>query len=560
VTIAVALLFDGDRLYPALLVLSVCPLLLVASDRKRLPRRLRLPILLGSLLLVGALFVVRYSFMSPGSVAALAQVVFLASVFGGRRVVVLVWLVTTSVFVLGAIAWQHGVGASSLSNVAADEAGNWVRIGVVLPLVLLINGRMVLHMFSVAGDRVRILDRARRELERRQIQRQSETEALLRAETMRGRAERTATAGRVTGVVAHDLNNSLMALSGWAELLEDSDDPEEALQNLNQAVEHAEALLQTLRGTAELGHRGPGLDVGLALGRARAMLQAIWRTDAAQSCTLAVDSESGCFVAIQEASLRRLLVNLVTNARQALGDQAGSCTVRVRGGPHGVDLSVVDTGPGMDEATRARIFEPFFTTKPNLGTGLGLLSVSEIVRATDGELQVQSQPQQGSSFTIRWELAAPAAVLAATGAPQVEHGSSARVLLVEDESLVRGLLARGLRSAGYAVVEAEDGDRAVRQLHERGPFDALCTDAVMPGRSVFELISEYQAAHRNGVVLVLSGYLPENLAPLLTLAGVRLLRKPFSHSELVLELENLLRSRTLDDRHEARSTARRSPS
>lgn len=91
-------------------------------------------------------------------------------------------------------------------------------------------------------------------------------------------------------------------------------------------------------------------------------------------------------------------------------------------------------------------------------------------------------------------------------------------------------------------MEAEDGDAAARQLEERGPFAALCTDAVMLGRSVFELVQDFKSVAPHGVVLVMSGYLPENLAPLLTGARVRLLRKPFSHSELAFELERLRRT------------------
>jgi len=536
-----AVLFTRDPdLAAALLILVACPPLMVASE-PRLPYRFRLMLVLGALLYSGAVFVVWYSFMSPGAVAALTQAVFLATLFGNRYISLLTLLLATLTFVVGGVVWQEAPELGALQRVLFDQAGNWFRIGVTLPAVLLVNGYVVLEVFRLAAERVPALERARRELEHRQAQHQTETEAFVRAESIRGRAERTATAGRVTGVVAHDLNNSLMALLGWAELLEESDPAEDALQNLEQAVEHAEALLQTLRGTTVLDHRGPGLDLGAALGRTRAMLQAVWRTEASQRCTLELQADAECFVEIQEGSFRRLLVNLVTNARHALGESQGSCTVRVRQDAHEVALSVADTGPGMDQATQRRIFEPFFTTKPNTGTGLGLLSVSEIVSATGGSLEVQSEPGQGSTFAIRWPLAAAGAVPARDSSPPPAAGSAARVLLAEDEPVVRRLLAHGLRSQGYDVVEAEDGDAAMRLLGEQGPFDALCTDAVMPGRSVFELISQYQAVRPRGLVVVLSGYLPENLAPLFGRAGVRLLRKPFSHGVLAAELERLRR-------------------
>jgi len=540
---ALAIFLRNDWRAPAAFVASMGPLLILGSGSRLLSYRLRLLAVLGVLLATGILFLAWYSYMSPGTVAVLTQAVFLATLFGDRRIALTTLLLATLAFVVCGTVWPHAQVASPLQPILFDEARNWFRIGVIFPLVLLVNGYAVLDVFRLAAERVPVLDRARRELEHRQQQHQAETEALVRASNIRGRAERTATAGRVTGVVAHDLNNSLMTLLGWAELLEESDAPDEALENLQQAVENAEALLQTLRGTTEPGHRGPGLDLGLAVGRARAMLQAVWETDEAQRCKLEVQLENGCFVAIQEASLRRLLVNLVTNARHALGDRSGSCTVRLVSVPSGVELSVSDTGSGMDPATQARIFEPFFTTKPEHGTGLGLLSVSEIVGATQGSLEVRSEPGRGSTFAIHWPLAEIGSPVLRDSAPPVALGSSTRVLLVEDEPLVRELLARGLRFHGYDVVEAEDGDAALRQLREPEPFDALCTDAVMPGRTVLELISEYQAKNEKGPVLVISGYLPESFAPLLTRAGVSLLRKPFSHSELALELERLRRAR-----------------
>ena len=548
---ALAIFLRDDWRVPAAFVVSMGPLLILGSRSRLLSYRLRLLAVLGVLLGTGILFLAWYSYMSPGTVAVLTQAVFLATLFGDRRIALTTLLLATLAFVACGTVWPQTQVASPLQPMLFDEARNWFRIGVIFPLVLLVNGYAVLDVFRLAAERVPVLDRARRELEHRQQQHQAETEALLRASNIRGRAERTATAGRVTGVVAHDLNNSLMALLGWAELLEEADAADEALENLEQAVQHAEALLHTLRGSSEQSHRGPGIDLGLALGRARAMLQAVWQTDEAQRCKLEVHSGSGCFVALQEGSFRRLLVNLVTNARHALADHSGSCTVRLVSDSSGVQLCVSDTGSGMDAATQARIFEPFFTTKPGLGTGLGLLSVSEIVGATEGSLEVSSEPGRGSTFAIHWPLAEAGAPALRDSAPPVAIGSLTRVLLVEDEPLVRELLARGLRFHGYDVIEAEDGDAALRQLHEREPFDLLCTDAVMPGRSVLELISEYQAKNAKGPVLVISGYLPENFAPLLTRAGVSLLRKPFSHSELAREFERLRRVRSTAAGHGA---------
>jgi len=203
---------------------------------------------------------------------------------------------------------------------------------------------------------------------------------------------------------------------------------------------------------------------------------------------------------------------------------------------------VTDTGAGMSPEARARLFEPFFTTKAGQGTGLGLHSVAELVRVSGGELEVDSEPDQGASFTIRWPLSAPPGEREPELRTVSSGHHSGRVLLAEDEPFVRRMLARGLRAAGYDVVEASDGDDGARLLRSEGPFDVLCTDAVMPGRPTAELIRDFGDAHPGRPVLLMSGYLPEQLsAHVASRENVVVLRKPFSHGFVVRELERLYR-------------------
>jgi signal transduction histidine kinase/ActR/RegA family two-component response regulator len=470
-------------------------------------------------------------------------------VFGSRRAALLTLTLTaSSLAVLGGF-WHNTGDPLLLNEVSGERAQVWYRIALVLPGFLLVVGRVVLWIFEAGADRVARLERATTELEARRSQHEAETEALVGVETMRGRAERTATVGRLTGTVAHDLNNSLMALSGWADLLKGGDF-EEALENLRQAANHAEALIQSLRPAVHVTHHGPGIDLAEVLERAEPLLDAVWDSDQGKLVRLQLELQSGAVVAIHEQSFKRLLINLVSNARQALGDGAGVCHVRVGAQKGCVELSVRDNGPGMDTATRARIFEPFFSTKGERGTGLGLLSVKEIVEATSGVLSVTSQPGSGTEITIKWpraELAQPQRGLPVSNLRQT---GSARILLAEDDPLVRGLLARGLRSRGFEVVEAPDGDSALQKLEEFGSFDVLCTDAVMPGCSIDEVIQTYQTRNPNGPVLLISGYLPEELSELATRRGVNLLSKPFSCEVMALELDRLLQtdSEQVDER------------
>ncbi len=311
----------------------------------------------------------------------------------------------------------------------------------------------------------------------------------------------------------------------------------EAIEGIEQSAAYAEALVQQLRCQMDVSHRGPSLDLGRAISRSRPMLEAVLARRSAAPHELMISVEEGCHVAIDEQSLRRLLINLATNARDAMGDQPGRCSLSARRTAVGATLSVADTGRGMSSETRARAFEAFFTTKPRENTGLGLHSVAEIVRATDGTIDVSTQPGRGATFTIVWPLATPGTVPPPPVFPTPSPDTAARILLAEDEPLVRQLLARGLRAAGYDVVEAADGDVATSLLGSHGPFDALCVDAVMPGRPARELLDAFAAAFPARPLLLMSGYLPEDLSTHLgDRTDVVLLHKPFSPTQLLQSL------------------------
>jgi CheY-like chemotaxis protein len=211
-----------------------------------------------------------------------------------------------------------------------------------------------------------------------------------------------------------------------------------------------------------------------------------------------------------------------------------------------VALTVADTGLGMDEATRQHIFEPFFTTKEKgQGTGLGLSVVYGTVSRYGGQIHVESAKAQGTRFILLLPTTSPE--YAPKPTPELEAHppmSSVRVLVVEDDTIIRGIVARVLTSRGYDVIVAANGEDALELVQSRShPPHLLLTDVVMPGISGPKLAAKLRVHWPRLRVLYMSGYtfaeMDEDTAPDPTEAFVS---KPFSPQELCSHVEQLLRS------------------
>jgi two-component system cell cycle sensor histidine kinase/response regulator CckA len=268
-------------------------------------------------------------------------------------------------------------------------------------------------------------------------------------------------------------------------------------------------------------------------------------------------------VRADRGQLEQVIVNLVVNARDAMpgGGTLSLHTSRrriddaelgIEPGDY-VELAVVDTGIGVDEDIRDRIFEPFFTTKDvNKGTGLGLATVYGIVAQSRGTVTFDSKRGQGSTFRVLLPITTDAA---RTGAPecptQSERSSKGRVLLIEDERMVRVLVKRALEHLGYAVSDATDGADALAYVSgEHEPFDLVVTDVIMPtisGRAVVERLREHQPELP---ALFISGYPEEHMTgvPLDGTAPNAFLAKPFSVHDLLVALEDLTQRTRAPDR------------
>ncbi len=249
--------------------------------------------------------------------------------------------------------------------------------------------------------------------------------------------------------------------------------------------------------------------------------------------------------------LRQVILNLITNASEAIGDTNG--TITVRSGQVDADraylsgyelagelpegsyafLQVVDTGSGMDKATKDKIFDPFFTTKFT-GRGLGLAAVQGIVRGHHGAMRVESQIGVGTTFTLIF----PASGMEVPVVPRPPAPPSGRasgtVLVVDDDDAVRGMAVRMVGSLGFEVVSASDGDEAVRVLSERpGAFAFVLLDLMMPGMGGDEVMLEMQRIGATTPVVLSSGYDAEQISRRFVGGMVAaVLQKPYEMDQL----------------------------
>ena len=270
------------------------------------------------------------------------------------------------------------------------------------------------------------------------------------------------------------------------------------------------------------------------------------------------------------AQLEQVLINLVVNARDAM-PEGGTLALRTRicrlddtslpdltggepvaAGPY-VVIEVEDDGAGMPPQVLARIFEPYFSTRREQGgNGLGLATVMGIVRQSDGFVEARSQPGRGSSFRIYLPAVQPGDGAACTPpSPAVASGSTSpratglarTVLLVEDETAVRGLAERVLARRGWHVRAAADGHEALRLASAGDLFDLLVTDAAMPGMGGLELIGRLRADRPQLPVILVSGYAEETLNTDLRRDAITFLPKPYSLATLVDLMEALAPAR-----------------
>src|SRR5262249_32748643 len=264
-------------------------------------------------------------------------------------------------------------------------------------------------------------------------------------------------------------------------------------------------------------------------------------------------------IAGSPAQLRQIVMNLITNASDAIGDRDGVIRVITRRGPlvgesasvtesspegDYLTLEVSDTGSGMSPETQSRVFDPFYTTK-SAGHGLGLAVVSGIVRGLGGAIRIKSEPGKGSTFQVLLPCAeAPGTVTIypVSVGDLASPSRDAGVLAVEDEDPLRQAIVRMLRKRGFEVLEASNGSAAIDLLRANAiKIDVILLDMTIPGASSREVVAEAAQTRPEARVVLTSAYSEEILTP--AIAGSQIcgfIRKPFQFEELVRTLRNAL--------------------
>lgn len=374
-----------------------------------------------------------------------------------------------------------------------------------------------------------------REIERRDQQRQNLTSISVMA-----------------GSLAHDFNNLLTVILGYTDLaLASPSQIPTALVEIQRAGQSAAALCRQLLTISrnDVVH-AETLDLNEVIRDNSKMLQQVL----GPICSLVVTPcRNPLYVRADRTELQQVLINLAINSSHAMR-HGGTLTISTAADEPGkVQMTVRDTGIGMSPATKQRVFEPFFSSKGSKGTGLGMTIVHSIITKWSGTIDVESEPGRGTSFVIHLpEMEKPATErISAPAGPTAEAppgGAARSVLLVEDDSDVRKLLAAAFEPAGLRIIEAASGEDALRTLMDRSePLDLLITDVMMPRMTGAELARQCVDRWPETRVLFISGYSQDELAGnrLLASGQAEFMPKPVSPAALVARAREIMaRSRS----------------
>jgi signal transduction histidine kinase/ActR/RegA family two-component response regulator len=436
----------------------------------------------------------------------------------------------------------------------------------LVAVALLLGGAVIMLLLSLSlrsREVERLLDEthaARATAEQakdRLLQQISERE---RAEGALRQAQRIEAIGQLTGGVAHDFNNLLTVVLGNVDILQ----RRAALDRMNDMLSDR---LMAIRAAAERGatltshllafaRRQPlmpkAIDLNATIHGMGNLLDSALGMRARTELRLAEDLWP---TMADQSQIELVILNLVINARDAMPN-GGVITIETANHrrtepasgdrpPAGdyVGITISDTGTGIPREILGRVFEPFFTTKsPAAGSGLGLSQVFGTARQSGGQVHIESVVGRGTSVTVDLPrtAVAPARTLADPQRQSLK-GTSATILLVDDDDQVRAITAAMLEDLGYKVRDVDGGEAALRILAQDAEIDILLTDLVMPGMNGFQLATAVKARHVDLSIVFISGY-ADQIGDMPAL-GARLIRKPFSAEDLYQAIEAVLTER-----------------
>ncbi|MEO8295738.1 MAG: response regulator [Gemmatimonadota bacterium] len=374
-------------------------------------------------------------------------------------------------------------------------------------------------------------------------------------------AEKMEAVGLLAGGVAHEVNNMMVVVLGFSELLlRDPRLPEGLMDDIRQirtAGDRAAAITGQLLAFSRRAFHQPE---SLPLDAAVSDIEATARLLLGENFTLRVSLNCPRNVLLDKGHLHQALVNLTLNARDAMA-KGGTFTIttsvvsvqpktlidagsEIPGGEYGL-ITIGDSGVGMNPAALSHIFEPFYTTKPlGKGTGLGLAAVYGIIKQNKGYLRVASEPDNGTIFSLYLPLSAAGSAVERRRAPRLLSESSPSgiwVLLVDDEPAVLSISARVLERHGYHVLQAADGAVALKMIASQGAPNVVVTDLMMPGIGGVELARRLNLDLPALPIVFMSGFSAEDLQRKGTIdRSVTILQKPFTPDMLIATVESAL--------------------
>jgi PAS domain S-box-containing protein len=385
------------------------------------------------------------------------------------------------------------------------------------------------------------------------------------AEERLRQAEKLEAVGLLAGGVAHEVNNMMLVVLGFCELLLiDPRLPVALAEDVHQISNAGDRAARITGQLLSFSRRGIHQPVAVALDEVVRGVEPTLRQLLGGRSTLVTSLACRHRVLVDRGHLDQVLVNLTLNARDAM-PQGGQLTITTTEatasgagavaspGRYGL-LTLTDTGTGMSASTLARIFEPFFTTKPpGAGTGLGLAAVHGLMSQDAGHVTVESTLGKGTTFALYVPLVLDEAPLeesgtAEPGAVPPPNLTGCVVLVVDDEPAVREIASRILERAGYRVRQASDGAVALDLIAQHGAPDAVVTDVMMPGIGGLELARRLGIEHPTLPVVFMSGYSAEDLR-LKGAAGLTftLVEKPFIGAALAAGVAAALASARVRD-------------
>lgn len=384
-------------------------------------------------------------------------------------------------------------------------------------------------------------------------------EALRESERRLAQAQKMEAVGQLTGGIAHDFNNLLLVITGNHELLEPhltTDEARTLLKEAQDAAHLGSELTDQLLSFARLRHMDAHVIqlndfiVGIA-----DMLRRTLGEHITLSTSLARNTWS---TRADPSQFQSAIVNMAVNSRDAMPD-GGKLVIETRNilldadhtnyqselqpGAY-VQLSISDTGTGMEPEVRDRVFEPFFTTKEKgRGTGLGLAMVYGFVKQLGGHVTIYSEPGHGTTINLYFPRAdaSPKESDRPQAGADIEPLPREIILVVEDDSRVRRLTIKRLKLIGYRVLEASDGPTALEILKRGEPVDLVFTDLIMPGGLSGRDVALQAREIRPGIkVLLTSGYAEELVrGDDMQRENLKVLRKPYQQTDLVAALRDV---------------------